>query len=44
MLIYGTKLTKTRNSVTRSAIRPWISSLGMRKEVQLTTTKSELGK
>ncbi len=36
--------TSTRKSVTRSAILPWMSSLGMRKEVQETTTKSEEGR
>ena len=32
-------LTSTRNSVTRSAILPGITSIGMRKEIQETITK-----
>jgi plasmid maintenance system antidote protein VapI len=41
---YALELTRTKKRVTSNAILPWISSLGIRKEVQLTTTKSELGK
>ena len=37
-------LTKTRNRVTSRAILPGITSIGIRNEIQLTMTKSPLGR
>ena len=37
-------LTRTRKRVTRRAILPWMSSEGIRKEAQLTTTNRAEGR
>ena len=37
-------LTNTRNRVTSKAILPGITSIGIKNEIQLTMTKSPLGR